>query len=211
MKHYCDFCVDVKLFEDSNLRKVYDIESRIVLETEHFIVTPTIGQLIDYSYLIIPKKHYERFADLGENILNDYKKIVSMLESKVDSKYILFEHGALRETNSACGIYHAHIHFVPINKDISPSAILGENFHYIDSISLLKETVGSSSNYLLYQNNSGCLYISKLEESKAPDKARYTSQYFRKWLVKEFNLNKSWNWHDYEHIKEIAFLNALYI
>ena len=91
----------------------------IIEETNNFIITPSLGALVDGYILIISKKHYNNMAELNKEEKKEYLKLINKYRGifiKIYNKYpIIFEHGDIKnKINNSC-IVHAHTHIVNIN------------------------------------------------------------------------------------------------
>jgi len=204
----CEFCTELIDFKTSRLGKIYleKISSRIIKESEHFFVIPTIGQLLPGSLLILPKAHIETFAEIKTTLLPEALDIINELTiSKNLSNYILWEHGAKKCSHASCGVFHAHIHLIPLPKKIIPSELLGKNaFVGKDLIDTLKKVAGQT-NYIFFRNTDGKYYFNTEKNGEA---ILFQSQYFRKWLVHNFSIQREWDWKKYNH-SEVDLLNAI--
>lgn len=198
---FCEFCDEFKSFPDSRIGKIYGKEglrSRIVDSTGNFAAIPTIGPIIPNSYLVLPFQHYETFARIPSSLYDESLQLINQVERKIGKKCILFEHGAQKCTNSGCGIYHAHIHIVPILSDFSHSEIVGEHALIGSNFADAMHTLSCAANYVLYRNNNGFFFFNEYGIDR---QEIFTSQFFRKWLHKRFSSSKSWNWRDYNSVE----------
>lgn len=202
MKNDCEFCEEII---DSKIGSFYEIyngtsSSRIIYEDHNFVILPTIGQLFKYSLLVIPKEHVERLSDLENNKLILLEEIFLKTKSFL-SKYgsvVAFEHGAKCETKGGCGIYHAHMHIIPLPEPISLSKFFKHDFINCNNLVNGLETIKNSSEYLLSVNNDNTCAV--LDISKYQNE--YPSQFFRQELWRYFNLTNSWNWKDYNFTED---------
>jgi diadenosine tetraphosphate (Ap4A) HIT family hydrolase len=195
----CEFCIEIANEPFSRFKKMYGnfYKNRIIMNKDGFVVMPTIGQIFKGSLLIMPLTHYETMAELPLSMLKRLNPILAYLERKVE-KFgipILFEHGARCKTGASCGIYHAHLHLVPVPKRIFFSDVLPyfdwSTYSLIDAFDRLRQ----SDHYLLFRDSTGKFVA--LEPM--PDNfSRFNSQYFRRTLAKHFNINAPWDWHLYD-------------
>jgi diadenosine tetraphosphate (Ap4A) HIT family hydrolase len=163
---------------------------------------PTIGQLFKYSLLVLPKKHIECMAQLSNKEIFDLELLIQKTKIKLSEfgNVIVFEHGAHKETGGSCGIYHAHIHIVPV-----PSELDLSDFFYTESVvkkydSLIEcySDLRGSSQYLMALNPDGSIYATDTSNIIH----QYPSQFFRKKLVEYYNLDKPWNWREYLKVEK---------
>src|SRR5687768_2245990 len=126
----CDFCREIEGGRETTFRQIYQqvTPSRIVLRSENFVVLPTIGQLFVGSVLILPRRHRETFATLGEAERRELPALLNRVLSGVArfGEPIIFEHGAVSQTGGGCGVYHAHLHVVPLPAPTLPSDLFPE-------------------------------------------------------------------------------------
>jgi len=196
----CDFCNEIQNQGNNIFSNIYgklNIKTRIVGENDMFVVLPTIGQLFKYSLLILPKQHIESMSQLDrvgiENLVDILKRTTEKLSTY--GRVIAFEHGAHKETGGSCGIYHAHIHIIPLPSDLNiasffyPNSIVKGYDNLNDCYSDLRE----SSQYLMTINADGSLCA----VDTTNDSHQYSSQFFRKKLVEYYNLNRHWDWRVY--------------
>lgn len=155
-KSKCPFC------EEQNNRSSNIInKSRIIAETDNFVVFPTTGGFVENYQLIVPKKHINCFGELSKEQLIELKKII-LWQQEINKKYYnsnssMFEHGALQPSNeSGKSIVHAHIHIFPNN-----ISLLDEikkyyfNVQPIESIEQLSIVCHKYDNYLYYSDIDG--------------------------------------------------------
>lgn len=204
----CEFCNEFSSYPNSKFGKTYKDEkiiNRIVANSINFVVLPTIAQLVPNSYLVLPKKHYETYAQVPSEYYDELLSLVCKIEQKLNKNVILFEHGAKSCTDSGCGIYHAHIHIVPINSDFDYSQLVGEDAKRENDFHKLMYSLSQSPNYIFYRENNGNYFYNTLCEH---NRGMFISQYFRRWLHKKFQLNNGWNWNDYNFVEK-SVLDAI--
>jgi hypothetical protein len=108
---------------------------------------------------------------------------------------VLFEHGAQSCTGGGCGIYHAHLHLVPLPCDMSicdafPSEV---NVERAQSLSDAFQKLRGTREYLVYHSAAGETGFLDTERSSF----QFGSQYFRKRIREHFSLDVDWNWRSY--------------
>ena len=100
----CTFCADPSETER-------DIIKRTILETEHFRVFPTLGQIVEGYILIAPKEHQPCIGALPDSELVEFEGLKDEVGRRIQRAYgnhIFFEHGVIGQT-----ILHAHMHAMP--------------------------------------------------------------------------------------------------
>lgn len=197
----CNFCNEIQNQGNNTFTDIYsklNIKTRIVGENNMFVVFPTIGQLMKYYLLILPKQHIESMAQLDDDGIESLIDILKKTKEKLSAygKVVAFEHGAHKETGGSCGIYHAHIHMIslPTELDLSsffhPESFINKYNDLNDCYSNLKK----SSQYLMTMNADNSLCA--VDTTNNP--FQYSSQFFRKKIVEYYKLDKSWDWREYQ-------------
>lgn len=113
---------------------------------------------------------------------------------------ISFEHGAKKETGGSCGIYHAHIHVMPVPDDLDLSCFFNKESDVKKSgaLSQCYESLKKSSQYLMATNSNGQVYFVDIAQGTI----KYPSQFFRKRIADYYHLNQSWDWREYQNVEE---------
>jgi diadenosine tetraphosphate (Ap4A) HIT family hydrolase len=194
----CEFCKELNdNSNDATFSKIYSglIDSRIIFETDNFRVIPTLGQLFENSLLIISKAHVETMAELSEKYLTELEDLYSRIRNKLSvfGNIVGFEHGAYSENRGGCGIYHAHLHIVPLPHAINLFDFFKSEYSKYHNLSRALINAKDLQEYLLIINED--LSTGLADISCHMDK--YESQFFRRELHRHFNLSGSWNWKDY--------------
>ncbi|HTU33069.1 MAG TPA: hypothetical protein VMF66_04635 [Candidatus Acidoferrum sp.] len=107
--------------------------------------------------------------------------------SREYGRFIVFEHGTRFEGVGGCGIYHAHLHVVPIGAIPDPVTILKSKFPFqeFDSLEELGPRSRDLPTYLFYRDLEGRLYLF--------DTGPLPSQYMRKILADALH-EENWDW-----------------
>jgi len=201
----CEFCDELAAFKTSRIGKLYpELNSRVLIKTKNFSVIPTIGQLLSPMLMIITNDHYDRFSEIDEFPSYEFDTVVDEIQNRINAPVILFEHGAKCTTGKACGVYHAHIHILPLISDFNPESLIGSGYHSFNNITDSFKFLAQTENYLLYRDNLGGFFCSTVEKSL--NKEIFSSQYFRKWLTKNYVPDKDWNWNNYNFKEELPFV-----
>ena len=195
LENMCPFCEEQKNRNISIINK-----SRILAETDDFVVFPTTGGFVENYQLIVPKKHINCFGELSKEQLIELKSII-LWQQEINRKYFnsnssMFEHGALHPSNkNGKSITHAHLHIFPNNISLLDE-IMKYNFN-IQQIGDIEELIllcQKYDNYLYYSDIDGKNYIITHEG--------ISSQFLRMLLAKTQNI-EIWNWRDYPLIEAI--------
>ena len=200
---YCPFCEEQKDSCKSVIGK-----SRIIAETDSFVVLPTTGGFIDNYQLIVPKKHINCFGELSVEQLKELKQLI-MWQKQINNKYFnmytsMFEHGALHPNNeSGKSIVHAHLHIFPNNKSLL-NEIDKYNFGIteINDIYDLRQICHNYATYLYYSDIDDKDYV--MTHQGIP------SQFLRKVLADSLN-KTDWNWRENPFIDRIEENIKFYI
>jgi len=194
-KSMCPFCEEQK---NRNINIVN--KSRILAETDNFVVFPTTGGFVENYQLIVPKEHINCFGELSKEQLIELKSII-LWQKQINRKYFnsnssMFEHGSLHPTNvSGKSIVHAHLHIFPNNISLLDE-IKKYNFNIqsIEGIEQLSVLCQKYDNYLYYSDIDGRDYI--ITHEGIP------SQFLRMLFAKTQG-RETWNWRDYPLIESI--------
>ncbi|MEW6412785.1 MAG: HIT family protein [Candidatus Zixiibacteriota bacterium] len=198
----CEFCVELDSPIRSRFARVYGetLASRVICETESFVALPTIGQLFKSSLLVLPKQHVETISSLEARDLKHLISLIDRLAGKVSTLGfpIVFEHGAKCGTGHGCGIYHAHVHIVPVPSQVDCGRLLGR--HCQDTTDLIDAwlQLRNADNYLVARDTHGSTGLIDLRDSKDSD---FPSQYMRRRLAELYGVQKSWDWRSYQTIE----------
>jgi diadenosine tetraphosphate (Ap4A) HIT family hydrolase len=193
MKTDCVFCEEfVDKSKDNQFLSIFGdiLPTRVIYETEHFVVVPSIGQLVEGYLLIVPRGHYLSIGHLPQTLLLEFEKLQKLTKSILTDAYtspILFEHGPVSEKqHGGCCVDHAHLHLVPANVDLR-----GRLDNLLPSKSILSfaelalET-SSERPYLYYESQNG-------DRSVYPATG-VPSQLLRKVLAQELGIPDQWDW-----------------
>jgi hypothetical protein len=116
--------------------------------------------------------------------------------------YFFFEHGAFPSNGNTCGVDHAHIHILPVGKEVSATVIgfITKTYYskpYKNFLFSLKDETDMP--YLLFGNN--------VLEMYSCNNINFSSQFIRKILCSTLGI-KDWNWRNLTNGQ--YFTNALY-
>ncbi len=194
----CAICCQVIGNEDGDLlaqllNKGNGYVRRIILETEHFVVFPSVGPLKIGHIILCPKSHYTSFARLPEDLEKEYQNIKAQLRNFLNNTFKeavhIFEHGSNVECSRIpCSVEHAHQHFVPTNVDVLDTLRNGIEWKHIQSnIASLSQGAGRSE-YLFYESPNGetIMAVGKRDG--------FESQYIRRVFANALGKSDLWNW-----------------
>jgi len=190
----CEFCEDIQGHLNSRFRTIYpQFGSRIVAETANFVALPTLGQIFPRSVLILPRAHRETCAELSRELRSEMCTFVAELVtfSQRFGEPVFFEHGAGAHTGGSCGIYHAHLHLVPLPRRVPPCVLFDEHQEEATDLSHALQALSGCDHYLFLGNKDGVVY-SRVDLMAA----RPSSQYFRRILAQRFGVARPWDWRE---------------
>lgn len=201
---HCEFCDEFSGgTQNSFVTRYHDIlADRFVFETHDFKIVPTLGQIVPGYLLLVPSEHYCALADLPIAQLGELEELKRTVDRRLHctyGDYLLFEHGARNANSGGCGIYHAHLHAVPLSKTNDPVEQLKRAYPH-DELSGLADLkhLNETASYLYYREVAGSQYVFYTEH--------LPSQYVRR-LVAQAIGSDNWDWRRCS--KEEAFLATL--
>ena len=119
------------LFNDNAIKRSdiipdkVNLENRLIFETKNFFAVCGLGAFIKGYTVIITKDYLNSFAILDEDILAEFNwitdKINNFYKAKYNKEIATFEHGMC---SCAGGLDHAHVHMMPVPKDVDNSEII---------------------------------------------------------------------------------------
>ena len=131
MTESCEFCSEFQDVRSSRFGQLYvpHLSSRVVSWSADLALMPTLGQLFKGSMLVVPYSHFETISRMPIGLQQEILGAVASLELGLNGigKVIVFEHGATSSTRLGCGIYHAHLHVVPVPDRITYRSVLADN------------------------------------------------------------------------------------
>lgn len=137
IKNDCCICDEVKNGRlPSRFYNHYPIKNRICYETKNFIVVPSVSPLKIGHLLFFQKEHVTSLMKLNEVKINELKESILKYKNLFKDDLYFFEHGVGNITQMACGINHAHLHILPIDKGISEN-ISNEILNIIHQLKLI--------------------------------------------------------------------------
>jgi len=187
----CDFCDEVSGGSDNTFASRYRAEfpDRSVFTTGNLMVLPSLGQIVEGHVLIVPRLHYVTIGDLPLELVEETQVVAELVRKGLRETYrncIFFEHGARESAAGGCGIYHAHLHAVPVGRDPVQQLMKQHLFVRIENLGELARASAGHS-YLYYETLSLERYVCRVDN--------LPSQYMRR-LLAEFIGESHWNWRD---------------
>jgi len=200
----CEFCMELNSDRTSRFAAIYSgvLATRVVDQQGMFRAMPTLGQILEGSMLVLPVEHYETFADIPyteELALLEIIQRVSAIISSV-GHVIGFEHGARCRDQWSCGIYHAHLHLVPVPDELVVSDVLPPGYEHASSLPAALHSLRGHEGYLLMTDVHG--NVAYLRAERAPSFI-LRSQWFRQFLVNRYRPCNPWAWQEYTEPEDL--------
>ena len=190
----CEFCDEFSGGRRNAFHEQYQglLTNRILCSTEDFRIFPTIGQLVEGYILIAPVMHYTALDEMPVKLLRELRRLHSLAKEILSRTYgacVSFEHGARSPVNGGCGIYHAHLHIVPLGSlQVDLKAMesdLRSRFPYYRVRDLVDLKTIPPRPYLFYEGINGDAFRFAID--------RLPSQHMRKVLASHLGV-ENWDW-----------------
>lgn len=196
--NHCEFCNEFSDKTGNAFNQLYGKDARRIIDIEGDVVAiPSIGQIFPGSIMILPVDHYETMASSSKEVKHDSLKLLDRLTQKCNQfgLPLIFEHGAMCKTGGGCGIYHAHLHIVPVPHSVESHDLLPGSTSFHESLLEAFCAINNAEQYLLIQDTSGKVASKILTSS---DSLCYPSQYFRQKVAQHFKSENPWDWKAYK-------------
>jgi diadenosine tetraphosphate (Ap4A) HIT family hydrolase len=134
-----------------------DIDSRILHETNQFVVMADISPLVPGHVMIVPKAHILCYGAVGDSAQDEFSGLVNATRSIIKEHYgpsVILEHGTRSVDDVADHVSHAHLHVVPAVIDIRDS-LLNFNITTIASLSDLSRWAARDEAYIYFESCAG--------------------------------------------------------
>ena len=134
-----------------------DIDSRILHETNRFVVMADISPLVPGHVMIVPKAHILCYGAVEDIARDEFSGIVNATRTVITEHYgppVTLEHGTSSLAPVADHVTHAHLHFVPAAIDIRDS-LLKYNTTTIASLSDLSYWAARDEEYVYFESCTG--------------------------------------------------------
>lgn len=188
----CEFCDELRGDPSARFPRLYGPNvNRVVAETKHFVALPTIGQIFEGSLLVLPREHIELFSMVPRQWRPELLAFLSSLEDRLSQlgPCVIFEHGSRKALAGSCGIYHAHLHVVPLPMEVKLQVIFPEAQKASRSLPAALDALVDCGHYLLFGDTRRFIWSEVDQMQVSPQ-----SQFFRRRLVEHFKRNVDWNW-----------------
>ena len=173
-----------------------ELWNKPVLETEHFIVLPSLGALVPGWVLVIPKQHYLCIGALPQSLFPEFQRVKKETVNLIASQFgepCLFEHGpSSAGLKVGCSVDHAHLHVVPFSGDLAELAASfmpdGARWRPAD-VQACINAFSAGENYLYFEQPLGAGFISV--------HPAFGSQVFRKAIALQLGKPHEFDWREY--------------
>ena len=189
----CCLCSEIKIgVFPEEYASVYGVDNRICLESDNFIVIPSVSPITAGHTMLLPKHHYTCMMACPIEMKAEALTLIDSLYTKLTARFgqlFLFEHGVGRLDDVACGINHAHLHFVPLAKNIATEVTEKINNE------IKVECWGTYDELLSAQPNEKAylMFGSEIDQMFLATNYTIPSQIVRKVISSVLNL-PNWNW-----------------
>ncbi len=171
-----------------------------VLQSENFVVVPTLGHLVPGWLLLVPRKHYICMGALPSETLSELASVKDEAERLLLSLYrppIKFEHGSCSYGKAGACVDHAHLHLVPMEQDLSNELNFLFSRRPVRSCGDLSVEYQLARPYLFYEDSAGLASI--YEISVIP------SQFMRMLVARRLGMLDRYDWRRYSGEQELQF------
>jgi diadenosine tetraphosphate (Ap4A) HIT family hydrolase len=185
----CPFCRELQGgrlpdFCDAN------IDSRILHETDRFVVIPDISPLVPGHVMIVPKAHILSYGALRPDEQDEFSCVVNATRTILREYYgpsVLLEHGTSSLEPVADHVTHAHLHIVPAEIDIR-GALSNFNTTTIASLSDLSQWAARDAEYIYFESCTGERFV-------ADRIVGIKRLFFRREIAKQIGIpDPHWDW-----------------
>jgi len=196
----CPFCREL---QGGRLPDFCDIDSRILHETDRFVVMPDISPLVPGHVMIVPRAHILCYGAVEAAARDELSGIVNATRTILGEHYgpsVLLEHGTSSLEPVADHVTHAHLHVVPAAINIR-GALLNFNTKTIASLSDLSSWAARDEEYIYFESCAG-------ERMVADRIVGIKRLFFRREIAKQIGLpDPLWDWR--HHILSDNFRSTL--
>lgn len=181
---------------------VYSNEvDRPICENSDYYAISSIGGFVPGWTLIFPKKHaFNMSADYSKPKFMEFVLKVTAMVHKEYGRCVHFEHGAaMLDSQTGCGVNHAHLHIVPFSKSLESLAVTSRSHFSWRRVSAESiETACQGSEYLFCSDEFGGVNATGLVTPLTTPE----SQFFRRLLATSLGLNSLYDYkrHRFEEL-----------
>ena len=187
---------DCKLCTELRLRTGRKAWNEPLIESDNFVLIPSLGAMVEGWVLVVPKKHCISMGALPVELRNEKQHIErqarALLKSRYGKKILAFEHGPGAENHgTGCGVDHAHLHLVPLNCDLLTQVrpFVPASVEWRPSgWEQLAEAHAQGLDYLYFQAEGANAVMAVSQD--------FGSQVFRKAIASQLSMEVEYSWRD---------------
>lgn len=169
---------------------------RPVIESDDYFAVSSIGGFVPGWTLVFPKEHrFNMSRNYRDPAFNDFVLKVTAVVGKEYGRCVFFEHGAAKfNSQTGCGVNHAHFHVVPFSKSIEAlSAAYGSNHVWQKTQASEIEDRCDGAEYLFCSDEFGGESSGVMSILENPE-----SQFFRKAIASSIGLGALYDYKIYQ-------------
>lgn len=115
-----DLCAEIAGDTDNSFVRTYEGDplSRLILETDHFVLVADMSPLTVGHLLLLPRSHHLSFAALLGVHLAEVEQLLATIRPRYVATFgepLVMEHGSAASSDTNACITHAHWHFIPVD------------------------------------------------------------------------------------------------
>lgn len=181
----------------------------ILIESEDFVVVPTVGALVPGWLLIVPKSPAICIGAMEISLLDQLEDVKSRCVSIIEQLFgpaAVFEHGPATVGESVgCTVDYAHLHVLPapcelINSVGNVSDIVPE-WHQVTGFAATKDYFNAGMSYLYVEQPVGHASIANAVGTP--------SQLFRRVVARAIGREVEFNWREHAFIENILSTKSI--
>ena len=197
----CVFCQEFDGHASSIFQELSggEIPSRVIHQTEHFLVFPPLGQFVEGGLLLTTRAHVISMAHLSDDAYEDLERLIretsDLLLTHYGCRPLFFEHAPVSSGDKGtCCVDHAHLNVFPARVDVHrqlkkfPCSTIGRMHE-------LAQANRRGQAYLFLQDNEGTRFVY--------DAGIVPSQYVRKIVTAALGMPERWHWREYLGLDEL--------
>lgn len=197
----CVFCQEFDGHASSIFRELSgdEIPSRVIHQSEHFVIFPPLGQFIEGGLLLATRAHVMSMAHLDDDGYDDLERLMEETSDLLLTHYgcrpLFFEHAPVSAGDKGtCCVDHAHLNVFPARVDVHQQL---KKFPH-STIGGMRDLAAANRRdqaYLFLQDNEGNRF--------AYDAGIVPSQYVRKIVTAALGMPERWHWREYLGLEEL--------
>ncbi|MBL1273087.1 MAG: HIT domain-containing protein [Oceanospirillales bacterium] len=179
--------------------KIVASKNNVIYESDNLVVIPSLGPLNSSHVMVVPKSHFNSFAEIGSEVLDEINKIKEKIREYgrvvLGREYLFFESGAGRLTNHAGGcIVHAHLHALSLCSDFDARIAKEIRLSPVGEIDFFSEA-DIDFGYVLY--------IDEMDKWFFCNNPLLPSQFLRYLYAQCNGVDAYWNWRRHINIEGV--------